>query len=263
MNYLFLIILYVTATISLHAGTLGERFDAAEAGDFMVLAHDKHVTLFHILDKSHDRIVIEEITAQERFVPTGSSWQDWVQANAPHHSGWTISTFEKSASAYRHLSTYSYDSHEWLSLDEQLSFLPTLFGLPLEKVALADRKRTGVPPMPGEIDRRLIWNPRIVFDGKEQKLPTDVYTITVPKDIPDIGSKKLDLYFPVGKACLNYFPYWIEVRGGIAKVKLHAIDSGTKLISPAAAMVHIPNRAQKNTINTESKEHTEVLTHKN
>jgi len=236
MKVLAFLVIILSIIVQLPAITLGDRFNDANTGDFIVFAHDKHVTLFHILEKSNDRIVIEEITVQERFANKITSWHKWINDKAPHHSGWTLSTFQRPS--YRLLSVYSYDTHNLLSLDDQLSFLPTLFTLSMEITAPNDRKQIGVPPMPGEQDHRIIWNPPIIFDRHEQKLSCDVYTVTMPNNTPDLSGKKLDLYFPIGKECLDYLPYWIEVKGGITKVKLRAIDSGKNLSSPAS---HINN----------------------
>lgn len=238
MKHVIFLVILLSFTCRLLGITLGDRFQEARAGDFVVYAHDKHVTLFHILAVNSEQIVIEEITAQERFanqVPLEykNSWHGWVQKGAPEHRAWILSSFQRDT--FQLISTYSFDTHEMIPTEDSFAFLPTLFTLSMEKVPTDQRKLIGVPPMPGEPDHRLIWNPRIAFEGEERKLPAVVYRVSVPKDVPDVGGKKLDLYFPEGNECLDYLPYWIEVTGGIVKVKLRAIDSGKNLRSPAAS----------------------------
>ncbi len=219
-------------SLPLNALTLLDRFQDAENGDFVVISEGKHLTLFHILERTKEILAIEEITIQERNLPANISWQAWVKARAPQHTAWTISTFDILKQTV--VSTYSYSSQEQLFLDEQFSFLSTLLKLELQSIPSNSRKRVGVPPMDGEQDHRKIWHPVIIFDGKKQETSCSAYTALIPQGIPEVGGKRADLYFPSGDNCLNYFPYWIEIRGAILKVKLRVIDSGKQLSSPAS-----------------------------
>lgn len=214
--------------------TLRDRLSQAEVGEFIVLAFDKRLVLADIVEKSGDVLTLEEISAPLSIaVPPKGGWQAWIAEGAPQHTSWTRTRIDLATDAIE--SIYSLDTKEFLAKDTQ-NFLPTLLALPFQKVESSERKRVGPAPMPGELDLRRLWTPKIMFDGHEVKTSVDVMRVCWPKDGSELSGKVLDLYFPHAPA-LSFFPYWIEGWGPFSKFNVRVVDSGhlplSQLSSPA------------------------------
>ncbi len=230
-------------TIPAFGITLLDEFSKAKEGDFAVFEQQKQITLFRIAKKTDKEMTIEEVTATAK--PADLNWQAWLTKGAPTHTSWTLSRFDLTTGTIE--SIYSYGTNEWIQTDSTgnatFTFLPTLFTLPLVAVAENDRKRIGPPPESDEHDRRKLWVPKAIFQGKAHLVPFYVFRVEWPKDVTELSGKAIYLYIPYSKEnqsgkfenndCLNYFPYWVEVVGKISKVKLRVIDSGKNLTSPA------------------------------
>ena len=226
----------------LFATTLLDKFKNSHEGDFAVFEQQKQITLFRIAKKTDQEMVVEEVTATAQ--PADSNWQEWLTDGAVTHTSWTLSRFNLSTGAIE--SIYSYGTNEWIQADgakeATFTFLPTLFTLPLVSVADKDRKRIGPPPEAGDQERRKLWVPKVIFQGKIETLPFHVFRVEWPKDVTELSGKTIYLYLPEDSKnsdCLDYFPYWVEVIGKVSKVKLRVIDSGKNLTSPAYLPAHL------------------------
>ena len=241
---LFFISIFLLAPLSALSLTLGEKLLDATSGDYIVISQQKHSTLFHILSKEKERLYIEEITIADSLLSQDHSqdfWQTWIDKKAPGNSSWILSLF--SLPSYAHEWSYSYTTAQYLQLDERFHLLSSLFRLPMERVDFAQRKRVGLLPREGEVDKRAIWQPPIIVNNRLCKIPSALFSIEVPKGHGELSSKMVDLYFPLEPPALTYFPYWIEVRGTIGKVHSKVIDSGRGLNSPALEFVRFTEGA--------------------
>jgi len=230
MIRLFFLTFFLFVQFSCFGHTLSEAFTKAEVGDFVVFAEQKHLTLFRIAASTEDEIAIEEITIPASLIDlTAVSWKKWLEEEAPHYSSWTVTRFEKKSGTL--ISCLSKVNHEWIENKPLFVFLPTLFQLPLVPVPKDEQKRIGPAPMAGEIDRRKLWVPKVIVNGKEllPPPPFEVYRTKWPKDGGELSEKTIYLYFPVSKEALSYFPYWVEIVGIVGKVKLRVVDSGKGL----------------------------------
>lgn len=219
-----LILLFIALLLPLDALQLKNRLDSATPGDFIVYAHKTTATLLCIDAISEDKLVVTEIG----FVTAGHdlrSWQKWLDAGAPGHISWTISTLDRK--------TYAVTERRSLTGPDEaaadLQFLPVLLQLDLKAIPKDEQKKIGPEPLASEIDHRKLWQPKIIFEAKELFPPVTAYRIIWPPDTSPLSSKMIDLYVADSKEVLTYLPYWIEVMSGPLKTKIYAIDSGRGL----------------------------------
>lgn len=206
------------------ADTLADRFLNAEAGDFAVIEQGKQMTVLYIAQKKDNALTIEEISAPYREVP---SWQKWLDDGALGYTSWTATTLDLSTGKV--LSIFSRASGKWVKNESLFSFLPTLLKCTLTPVPQSEQKRIGPSPMAGEEERRKLWYPKIIVNGKEVANTCSVFQTKWPNDASELSNKTITLYIPQAAESLKYFPYWIQVSGKIGKVKLRVIDSGKGL----------------------------------
>lgn len=223
-------LLLILFPLQLLALDLKQEIKKAEIGDFIVYSYKQSLVLLRICKQSGEEIEVEEISAPLASVKQ-KNWQEWVKNGAPNHTSWTISTIDLVDGKV--LSIFSVDDKKFLNSNPSLQFLPTLVKLSLQPIEPHDRKMVGAQPLPGEIDQRRLWLPKIYFAGKEITPPIAAYKVFWPKDESELAGKPLDLYF-AEKEALSYLPYWIEVAAGVSKAKILALDSGHKLASPHA-----------------------------
>src|SRR5262249_38677008 len=137
-------------------------------------------------------------------------WQDWVAKKAPGHTSWTL--YEIDRKDGKLIECFSYSKNGWLYLDESEQFLTRLLTLDLHAVPEQERKRIGPPPVQGDEDRRGLWNPPLVAEGKKIAKPSfDVYKTRWPDDSTRLSLCFIELYFRNDEPSFP-FPYWIEVQ---------------------------------------------------
>ena len=219
-----------------------KRLKKAKAGDFLVLEANKTITLLAIRSLTDQSLVLEEISAPSAKVnlnsPTAPGaatfWSKWIQNKAPGHTSWSM--IEIDLAQNRILECYSFNRNSWLSQSPQDSFLATLLHLGLTPVHQMERRRVGPAPQEGEMDRRLIWNPPLIVDGKKiDQAISDAYEAEWPQDGSELSGKMISLYFDQGEQLL--LPCWIQIDTGQITASVRAIDSGHKLpISPHRSM---------------------------
>lgn len=238
--FFFLYILICTFFFSLHIEASSQLFlknklGKAIPGDFIVISQNKAYTLFHIYDKTSERLTIEEITIPENKTKLKLiSWDDWVASGAPGNTSWIVYTIDLSSGKMGGL--YSFTRNCWEELPEAEQFLSTLLNMKFTKIEERDRKRIGPAPELPSYDRRPFWQPHMVMNGQViEGVRFNGWKTFWPKDGSELAGKSIEIYLPEDDDSYpSYFPYWLQVSGKIGKAKIRIIDSGTGLFSPRA-----------------------------
>lgn len=214
------------------AMTLKERLQEAASGDFVVMAHKKVYTLFHVQDKQAGRLTIEEISVPAARLTFPINWQAWLQEGAPGNTNWLLYTVNLASGRVEN--SYSVADHAWVNLSQD-HFLSTLLNLPLNRIPDSERKRRGVSQRPGGPDTRPFWQPKLVFGGRPvEGVPFSAWTTRWPKDGSVLSGKWIEAYLPdTDGRFVSYLPYWLQVSGNIQNLAtIYIIDSGKNLQSP-------------------------------
>ncbi|MEI6242695.1 MAG: hypothetical protein WCP39_04740 [Chlamydiota bacterium] len=221
--YFFISLLFLAAQASCLC--LQDFLQTGEKGDFFVTENQKMISLILIREKINDELIFEEISLPEEKKPT-ISWQDWIEKNAPGNISWQI--FSLNLSTHKIDKCYSFTEETFLQLQEDTLLLPKLSILSLNLVPKEQRKKIGPPPPPGEIDRRGIFFPSCIIEGKPYKGTFEVYRGIWPKDGSPFADKIFDFYFAKNQA----FPFWIHIDAGHITIMFRVIDTGKRMISP-------------------------------
>jgi hypothetical protein len=210
---------------------LKERLEKARPGDFFVAEANKITTLVAIRSITPTTLLLEEITIPEKKKP--ASWPAWVKAKAPGHTSWSL--IEIDLVEGQILECYSLSRSAWVQLSTKESLFATLMQLPLKPVDSEKRRRIGPAPLSDEPDRRKVWNPPIVIDGKKiENGACDAFETTWPEDGTELSGKTITLYFDSGKK--HPFPFWIQIDTSHLAAALRTIDSGNNLPSQNGAL---------------------------
>ena len=211
--------------------SLREKYKQAQAGNFIVTEQDHTYSLLFIREVTEDHLLLEEIAVPDSQIALNKmSWLGWVKAKAPGHTSWTL--YEIDAHTSELIEAFSYSKRGWLYLDETQQFLSKLLSLPLTQLGSAERKKIGPQPSTAEADRRAVWNPPLILEGKKQSKPQfDVWKGIWPEDGTPMSKCAVELYFSKLNETFP-FPYWIEVKSPHYTFKMRTVDSGTGIISP-------------------------------
>jgi len=233
MKYVLFSFIFVVQ--SLFAFSLKDRFLEAEEGTYIVTEQNQLVSLLHLHTKGEKCLLFEEISIPQHQVKK-MKWDEWVNRGAPGHTSWIL--YEIDLEKESVTECYSRTRKAWIPTDEMAAFLIPLISLNLNYLSEEERMQTGPTPKPGVIQNRP-WGPPQVIEGKKIKeAEYDVYTAKWPIDRTDLSGKPIVLYFD--KERKNFpFPYWLQVRDGVVKFKIRALDSGRGMVSPAC---DIPRR---------------------
>ncbi len=217
--------------------TLEQRFAYAQAGDFIVTAQENNYSLLFIRSVTSDLLLLEEISVPAHQVDVKKvHWKEWVSNQAPGHTSWTL--YEIDRKTNKLIECFSYSKNGWLFLDESEQFLTRLLSLPLHLVPNKDRKKIGPPPINSEEDRRSLWNPPWIVEGKKIVKPSfEVLKAQWPDDNSRLSCCDIELYFAKDFP----LPYWLEIQSPHYAFKIRTIDSGHHLFSPIAGPM--PHRA--------------------
>lgn len=213
---------------------LRDNLQRAHQGDYVVTAQGKTYTVLHIFEKKNDLLTIEEISAPSgRLRQHNTYWKNWIKQGAPGHTSWIMYTIDLKNG--KMLEYYSLTKNAWYDTSKTDSFLTTLLNLPLEQVPYQDRRKVGLPPLPGLSDKRSLWQPQMIVEGKEIiGVPFDAWRTVWPKDGSDLSGKTIEVFTPQNSQKYpSYFPYWLQISGLIGKAKIRIIDSGSNMESPA------------------------------
>jgi hypothetical protein len=230
--YLLLFVLFTRAALfTENQFQLKNLLGSCEEGNYIVSYQNKAYTLLNVFEKEGDALELEEITVPSQFKQKDLSWKEWMSGGAAGHTSRVMYRLDSSTGTI--LAYYSFTEGAWLSVDPEQNILSQLISIHLEKVPDAERRRRGPRPTDGP-DRRPIWNPPLVVEGKrESGALFSAWRGRWPRDGSELADKEILVYLPDGAGSyLPGFPYWLEISGGIGRAHFRVIDSGEKMISP-------------------------------
>lgn len=233
LSWCFALLFAVSSAGAAEEIFLRDNLMQAKPGDYLVTAQGRSYTLLLIRDKSAETLTIEEITVpSDGFPDDYSSWRSWVADGAQGNTSWVA--YEIAPRSGEMVEFFSYTQQGWCDVSESENFLGTLLNLRLQRMNPEQRRRVGPLPRSGESDKRPFWNPPLKVDGKViEGVPFDAWRTRWPRDNSELSGKSIDVYLPrKGSKYPSYFPYWLQIGGGIAKAKVRIIDSGFGLQSP-------------------------------
>lgn len=221
VKFIFLLII----TSCLNALCVKDRIAAGKAGDYVVFAQGKMAAVLLLRATSSTTITLEEIT-----VPLtdgeGKNWKTWITSKGLGHSSWTSYTIDLKKNQV--IECYSHSRKAWMATNDPSQFLTKLLGLQLQTTPVEKRKRIGPPPAAEEADRRSLWLPPVVIEGKKVDRPNvSVWSGKWPHDETLLSDCTIEVYF--GESA---FPYWIEVKSPHYTATMRTLDSGHNVISP-------------------------------
>lgn len=225
MRWLFIFLLFIS---SVQALTFKEKFAQAAVGDYIAAEANKTISLFYIRSLTPTTATLEEVTTTK----APKVWQEWLDEGAPGNTSWVAYTLDLERNKIK--DCYSFSQKSWLTIEDSL-FL-RLLSLPLSKVQDSQRKRIGNAPNPGETDRRSVWNPPVIMNGKKiEKASIEAFSTKWPDDGSQLAHCDITLYFSSSQP----FPSWIEIKSPHYAQNIRTIDSGSNIQSPHA---FIPTR---------------------
>lgn len=212
--------------------TLKTQFATAQAGDYVVAEQNKTYTLMHIHSRMGDSLIVEEISVPHYQLKFPMDWRKWVAAQAPGNTSWVLYQIDLKAGTV--VKAYSFTTRGWSKEVGIQQYLPTLLQLTLTSISDSERKRVGVAPLPGDIERRPMWSPPAYYLGeKKAEVVFTAWRAVWPKDQSELSGRTIDLYLAGAESGLpSYFPYWVEVRGVANQAKLRVKDTGRGMVSP-------------------------------
>lgn len=226
MKKILCLIIILTIS-SLNAFSLKENLIKGKVGDYVVTEQGGTLSVLLIRSLTSNYLILEEIDAPAlQWDLKQGTWKDWISQDAPGHTAWMTYLINLKTNELEEC--YSHSQGVWLPAKDPHHFLPRLLTLSLQKTPLSNRKKIGPPPSAGEDDRRSIWNPSVIIEGKKIDKPSiTAWTTKWPTDGSLISECEIELYF----ATLT-FPVWIEVKSPHYKVSLRAVDAGHTMLSP-------------------------------
>lgn len=201
MKLLNLFLLFALSLIEPLLGeTIHSKLSMLSVGDEIVYDFHNSITVIGVTHKTEHIIQLRVATATNDILSREgfSTWLQWFQHGAPG-----AATDETILLQIDHMAVQneSAQNERWLL---------TLLGLELSKVQDVHRRRAGPPPMPGEIDLRPPFQPRIIVNEHQIESKSDAYFAQWPNDGTELSSRPLILYFPQSSSAVHSFPYWIE-----------------------------------------------------
>jgi hypothetical protein len=226
MRKLLFIFLFLTTSI-VNAFSLKDKITNGNTGDYVVTEQGGTSSVLIIRSLNSTHLILEEIDVPTLIRKSADkNWKEWVAQEAPGHTAWITYIIDVKTNQLQEC--YSHSQGIWLPTKDADHFLPRLLTLPLQKTSQEQRKRIGPPPVSGEEDRRSIWNPSVIIEGKKlDKAAITAWNTKWPSDGSLISNCEIELYFSS-----LAFPVWIEVRSPHYKASLRAIDAGHGMLSP-------------------------------
>lgn len=211
--------------------TLKSRLSSASAGDYIVTEQGGAYSLMLIRSVNPNHLVLEEITVQPANIDIKKiQWKKWVENGAPGAISWSSMVFDLETSKLTQC--YSHLEKQWFFIEDSDYFVKQLFEMPLRPTRESERKRIGAPPNPGEIDRRRLWKPQLIREGKKAKTAEfEVLRTKWPADKSKLAGCIFELYLDAENSGFP-FPYWMEVQHPHYTFKVRALDSGSDMQSP-------------------------------
>jgi hypothetical protein len=221
---LFVILLFIPFFLS--ALVLRDNLALAEKGDYIVTLQNRNFTVLVVTDKQGQTITIQEVTVPDETRGTNTDWKRWVETNAPGNTSWVMYTIDIPSGNM--MQYYNFYYQTWYDMSEANVFLSKLLNLELTRVPNSQRKKVGAS------HGKRLWQPPLVVEGSQIfHVPFDAFTTHWPKDGSPLSDRKVQIYLPEENSKYpSYFPYWLEVSGGMGKAQVRIVDSGRQLISP-------------------------------
>lgn len=195
-------------------------------GDYIVAIQGKSVTLLHIFERQGNLITIEEVAIPSaRAKQYVSSWREWLEQGACGNTSWVI--YQIDLNSGNMLRYFSFTKNGWFHIPQAENFLGTLLNLNLTQIPYEKRRKLG--------HRGGLWQPQMVVES--EVIPGvffEAYNTVWPKDGTPLSGKAVEVYIPRDERFPSYFPYWLQISGGIGKANFRIIDSGSNLHSPRA-----------------------------
>lgn len=231
MIRIFALVLLALTLPSFAHLTLKSRLSSAHSGDYIVTEQGGTYSLILIRSISHSYLVLEEITVQPSNIDIKKiSWNTWVKNGAPGAISWSSMVFDLETNVLSQC--YSHLEKQWFFIEESDYYLKKLLEMPLRPTRESERKRIGLSPNPGEIDRRRLWKPQLIRNGKKVKTAEfEVVRTKWPADKTKLAGCIFELYLDAENRSFP-FPFWMEVQHPHYTFKIRAIDSGSGLQSP-------------------------------
>lgn len=238
----FFIILSVWCSTAFGGIYLKDNLQKAERGDFIVTSQNKTYTILHVYEKDKNKLTLEEVSLPaQRAKAIGGSWRTWIQSGAPGHTSWMMYTINLLNGSVE--KCFSFSKNRWCDPSATENFLGKLLNLHLKLVPLKERKRVGILTTSPAFDRRRLWQPKLIVDGMIiPGISFNAWRTRWPNDSSPLSGKKIEVYVPAENTPYpTYFPYWLQIYGGIGKAQLRVIDSGKGLISPKPSLTSLIN----------------------
>ncbi len=212
---------------------LKNNLKQAKSGDYLVTEHGKNYTILAIKGLDKEGLKIEEISVPAVSIKgqrsNGSSpfsWKSWLNSGAKGNTCRILYHIDLEEGVIKQ--AFSFSKNEWISMPQSQNFFSTLLNLQLSMVKDEERRKIGPPPTDGTPDRRKVWQPPLIIDGKAvANVSFDVLRTRWPADGGELSGKIIEVYLPKESAKYpSYFPYWLQVMGVIGKANLRIVDSG-------------------------------------
>src|SRR3990167_6146394 len=225
-----LLVLFLWGGLYAESTSLQARWEQAQPGDYVVTEQEGHYSLLWIRSCDKSRFLVEVITLPTAGVNLKTMrWEKWVAERAPGHTSWVLYALQRPSGKL--LRCFSLSTQGWVTLSPQEQFFTRLLSLPLEAVPDAERKRIGAPPQEEESDRRPLWNPPLVIEGKKQPRTRCAAYQGLWTEPGPLEGCRVALYF--SDALPRFpFPCWLEVHSAHYHFQSRALDSGRGLCSP-------------------------------
>ena len=191
-----------------------ERLSSLRSGDEIVYDFQQSVTVVRVVQSSGTTVTLHvasatnDVAEREGF-PSWLAWERGGCRGAASDETITLRIGEQTT-----VVSEGTKGAEWLI---------TLLGCDSTPVPEPLRRKAGPAPMPGEIDLRSPWQPRVVVDGYAVGGKSDAYSFCWPNDASALSGRTIIAYFPRSPAAVPALPYWIESPSSSARVGV--IDS--------------------------------------
>jgi hypothetical protein len=208
--------------------SLIEKFQYAEKGDYVVTLANKVYTFLHVFETAPHAYIIEEVSVPLHKVKLEKtfSWKEWFSLGAASHTSWVMYEVMMPSGDVRE--SFSFTHNGWLKIDPRENIFSTLLQLPFSRVSQEKRQRAGPAPLPGEMDRRSVWNPPLTVEGERiPKAAFAAWRSSWPSDGSEMSGRVVEIYLPRDKVrAPTYFPYWMNIFAVAGKAKMRVVDAG-------------------------------------
>lgn len=227
-SYAYFFFIFLCSILDAAPLYLKDNLKLAQSGDYVVSKQEKNLTLFHVIENTPQKLLIEEITIPEKSIKANHDWKKWVQGGVIGQTCYVRYQLDPKTG---NITDYYFLTNEgWKQASTENHLFSQLLNLPFTPQSEHLRKKRGSisarNPNP-------YWQPKLVFEGKiiegENLSP---WQTQWPQDGSELAGKTLLIYITDKNSRYpSYFPYWIEAKGKVTRASMHLIDSGKELSS--------------------------------